>query len=334
MTSLEDIARRAFAPVAEAVRNEAIPGAALGIVDAGGITAIRSAGNAEWQPTRTPLTPDMLFDLASLTKVLLTAPAVMKLAAMGRVDLDRPLSSALADMNQAEPDAPARAVTVRDLLSHSAGLPAWAPIYTYGDDPARLKAYVLQHRWPVGPPVYSDIGYILLGILVERLTGQPLELLFRGPELTARPESVHSVATERCPWRGRVMRGQVHDENAYALGGLAGHAGLFGTIGAVMDAARGILTGQGLGSDIVDEMARPVSQTHGLGWQVKHPDWSGGQSCSSGTIGHLGFTGTGLWIDRQRGLAWALLTNRVHPSRHRATPIMDLRRQVGEAVCG
>jgi CubicO group peptidase (beta-lactamase class C family) len=130
-----------------------------------------------------------------------------------------------------------------------------------------------------------------------------------------------------------VIRGQVHDENAYALGGLAGHAGLFGTVDAVLDSAHGVLTGAALGAEATAEMARPVSATRALGWQVKHADWSGGQACSDGTLGHLGFTGTGMWVDRARDIAWTLLTNRVHPSRHRQSPIGELRRAVGEAVC-
>jgi CubicO group peptidase (beta-lactamase class C family) len=125
------------------------------------------------------------------------------------------------------------------------------------------------------------------------------------------------------------MRGEVHDENAFALGGAAGHAGLFGTIDGVLDAAQRLL--QAIEPWWAQLRVRQ-SATRCLGWEARHEGWSGGDACSEETIGHTGFTGTGVWIDFRSGLCWALLTNRVHPTRHRDTGIDALRRRVGELV--
>ena len=124
------------------------------------------------------------------------------------------------------------------------------------------------------------------------------------------------------------MRGEVHDENAFALGGASGHAGLFGGIDAVLGFARALMAGEVLAPDTLATMRAPHSATRALGWEIRHPDWAGGLVCSPATIGHTGFTGTGLWIDWDRGLAWSLLTNRVHPTRHVDTGIQMLRRRV------
>jgi CubicO group peptidase (beta-lactamase class C family) len=128
------------------------------------------------------------------------------------------------------------------------------------------------------------------------------------------------------------MRGEVHDENAFALGGAAGHAGLFGSIDAVLDFARALMAGEVLAPETLAEMRRSHSATRALGWEIRHADWAGGLACSPDTIGHTGFTGTGLWIDWPRGIAWSLLANRVHPSRHVDTGIQALRRRVGERM--
>jgi CubicO group peptidase (beta-lactamase class C family) len=206
------------------------------------------------------------------------------------------------------------------------------PLYTYGQDPATLRAFILQRVWQPGPPVYSDINFMLLGVLIERLTGLPLDQQELPDGLTFRPDPARCAATERCTWRGRVMRGEVHDENAFALGGASGHAGLFGTVDAVLDFAEGILTGRALSPEGLAAIRTRQSPTRTIGWEAAHPGWSGGDVCSAETIGHTGFTGTGLWIDFARGVAWTLLTNRVHPTRHRDTGIVALRRDTGERV--
>ena len=309
----------------------AIPGAALGVVTTEGQRTVEIVGLAQRHPSVEPLRRDTWFDLASLTKVLFTTPTILGLAAQGRIALDDPLVAAIPDLRQYDMNAAERRLTFRQCLSHATHLPAVEPLYTYGLEPMTLRAFILQLVWRAGPPVYSDINFMLLGIAIERLMGCLLGDLALPSGLTWHPDPANAAATEHCTWRGRVMRGEVHDENAFALGGPAGHAGLFGTIDGVLDAAQALLQGAG---PWTREMRVRQSATRCLGWEVRHDGWSGGDACSPETIGHTGFTGTGVWIDFERGVAWALLTNRVHPTRHRETGIQALRRQVGDLVVG
>ncbi|MGZ8997658.1 MAG: serine hydrolase domain-containing protein [Allosphingosinicella sp.] len=323
---------QAFAPALAAIGDGRIPAAALGIVTANGREDFRFAGMAAVVPKPEHLTAGHWFDLASLTKVIATTSMVLSLAQDGRLDLDRPLTDAIPDLRQYDvANAAERQLTFRDCLAHRTFLPAVEPIYTYGDDPERLRAFVLQREWRHGQPCYSDINFILLGIAIERITGQPLSAWPLPPGLSYGPPPGAAVATEACTWRGRVMKGEVHDENAWALGGASGHAGLFGTLSGVMGFARGLLDG----SDSAFLLEAIRTRLHGdrtCGWEKRFAGWHGGDSCSDETIGHTGFTGTGLWVDFERGLGWTLLTNRVHPTRHRETGIADLRRSVGDAV--
>ncbi|MBV9756206.1 MAG: beta-lactamase family protein, partial [Alphaproteobacteria bacterium] len=290
--------------------------------------AVRVAGLAQREPAPAPMQRSTWFDLASLTKPIFTATAILRLVAEGRIGLDDPLTVAIPDLRQYDPAAPERRLTFRQCLGHQTHLPAVEPLYTYGQDPATLRAFVLQRVWPAGPPCYSDINFILLGIAIERLTGRELRDQELPPGLTFRPPPSHAAATERCTWRGRVLRGEVHDENAAAFGGAAGHAGLFGTVDGVLDFAAGLLR------DAPAAVRARQSATRTIGWEARHDGWSGGDACSDATIGHTGFTGTGLWIDFACGIAWTLLTNRVHPSRHRETGIAALRRAVGDLIAG
>ncbi|HEX8127019.1 MAG TPA: serine hydrolase domain-containing protein [Allosphingosinicella sp.] len=325
----------AFAPAAAAVADGRIPGAALGIVSADGRRAVRLAGMAALLPEAEPLTEAHWFDLASLTKVIATTTMILALAERGRLDLDRPLTDAIPDLRQYDVEnAPERRLTFRDCLAHRTFLPAVEPIYTYGGDPARLRAFVLQREWRHGPPVYSDINFILLGIAIERITGAPLSDWPLPDGLGFGPPPGPAVSTEACSWRGRVLRGEVHDENASALGGAAGHAGLFGTVAGVLDFASGLLDGSGASPAMIEAIRTPLRDHRTCGWESRFDGWHGGDSCSASTIGHTGFTGTGLWVDFDRQVGWTLLTNRVHPTRHRETAIAELRRATGEAVIG
>ena len=324
---------QAFAPAAKAVASGRIPGATLGVVAQDGRRWVWCAGMAAWVPEQEALTEEHWFDLASVSKVIATTTMILRLADAGSVDLDRPLTDAIPDLRQYDIDQAAeRRLSFRDCLVHRTFLPAVEPIYTYGDDPARLRAFVLQREWRHGPPVYSDINFILLGIAVERITGEPLSRWPLGPGLSYGPPPGPAVATEHCSWRGRVLKGEVHDENAFALGGAAGHAGLFGTVAGVLDFAQGLLDGSGATPFMLDAIREPVHGHRTCGWEVGFEGWHGGDACSAETIGHTGFTGTGLWVDFGRGLAWTLLTNRVHPTRHKESGIAELRRATGDAV--
>lgn len=325
----------AFAPARAAIAEGRIPGAALGIVTADGKRAVAVTGMAALVPNPEELTREHWFDLASLTKVIATTTMILRLADEGRLDLDRPITDAIPDLRQYDvAGAAERRLTFRDCLAHRTHLPAVEPIYTYVDDPARLRAFVLQREWKSGPPVYSDINYILLGIAVERLTGAPLSLWPLGAGLSYGPPLGPAVATEFCSWRGRILKGEVHDENASALGGTAGHAGLFGTVDGVLDFAQGLLDGSGASPVMLDAIRSPIRDHRTCGWEARFDGWHGGDACSAATIGHTGFTGTGLWVDFDRGVAWTLLTNRVHPSRHSESGISDLRIAVGNLIGG
>jgi CubicO group peptidase (beta-lactamase class C family) len=323
---------QAFAPAAAAIAEGRIPGAALGIVHADGRREMRHAGMAALVPEPEALTADHWFDLASLSKVIATTTMILMLAEQGRIDLDRPLTDAIPDLRQYDvANAAERRLTFRDCLAHRTFLPAVEPIYTYGGDPDRLRAFVLQREWKHGPSVYSDINFILLGIAIERLTGGSLRDWPLGEGLSYGPPPGPAVATEACSWRGRVMKGEVHDENCFALGGATGHAGLFGTLNGVLDFAQGLIGGSA-SPFLLDAIRTRQRDDRTCGWERKFEGWHGGDACSAETIGHTGFTGTGLWIDFERGLAWALLTNRVHPTRHRETGIAELRQTTGDAV--
>ena len=331
--TVEAVCEIGFAPAREAVESGGIPGAALGVVGADGQSAVRLAGMASLVPARETLTRDHWFDLASLSKVIATTTMILTLAEQGRLDLDRPLTDAIPDLRQYDvAGAAERKLTFRDCLMHRSFLPAVEPIYTYGDDPARLRAFILQREWRHGSPVYSDINFILLGIAIERLTRASLTDWPLGAGLGFGPPPGPAVATEHCSWRGRVMKGEVQDENAYALGGAPGHAGMFGTVDGVLGFARALMAGEILSETMMAEICAAGDRHRTCGWERAFAGWHGGDACSAETIGHTGFTGTGLWIDFERGLAWTLLSNRVHPTRHADSGITTLRPAVGDRV--
>lgn len=322
---------RAFALLEASVAAGKIPGGVLGLVDRSGARLTRAVGAAQKLPLARQMQESTWFDLASLTKVLFTTPKILELAAAGRIDLDAPLVSVIADFVQYNADNWQRKITFRQCLGHQTPLPGVFPLYTYGDDPNRLRHFVLQRDWPAGPAVYSDLNFILLGIAIERLEGKTIRQIAPMPGFAWSVDPAQAAATEHDPWRGRVLCGEVHDENCAALQG-AGHAGLFGTVSAVLDFAQHALDADASGSSETALMRKALSGRRTHGWERPYEGWSGGELCSPGTIGHTGFTGTGLWIDFDNGHAWTLLTNRVHPTRHFDSGIFALRRAVGDGI--
>ena len=329
--TVADLVERAFAPVRERIAAGRIPGGILGVVTASGERAVLVDGAAQIEPVHRHLTRQTSYDLASLTKVIFTTPRILAHAREGRFDLDAPLTTVIPDFRQYDVNCWERKVTFRQSLGHQTLFPGVEPIYTYGGDPNRLRAFVLQREWrKLEAPVYSDINFILLGIALERIARHGIRDFKLPAGLTWRPGPANTAATEYCAWRGRVMVGEVHDENCWALQG-TGHAGLFGTIDAVLDFGTSLIDGS---NKDVPLMRASLSEKRTHGWEHPYAGWSGGDRCNASVIGHTGFTGTGLWVDFDRGLAWSLLTNRVHPSRHFDSGIFDLRRTVGDIING
>lgn len=327
MTQTEARFNRAFAPLETAIGNGRIPGGVLGFIDADGNRAVRAMGQAQTVPHTRPMTENTWFDLASLTKVLFTTERILTLADAGKIDLDARLTSVLPDFRHYNLDNWERKITFRQCLGHQTPFPGVFPLYTYGRDPDLLRTFLLQHEFQAGPAVYSDINFMLLGLALERGEGHWICEMDPGAGFAWSADPAKSAATEDCYWRHRVLAGEVHDDNCSALQG-AGHAGLFGTIAAVLDFAATKLAGTG-----PDALIRtPLSGRRTHGWERPYEGWSGGEHCSPATIGHTGFTGTGLWIDFDRGHAWTLLTNRVHPTRHFDSGIIALRRAVGDLI--
>ena len=331
MTDIDQVLDRAFAPLQQSVEARRIPGGVLGVVDRNGVRATRAAGSAQLVPTQRPMTEDTWFDLASLTKVLFTTPRILALAEAGTIELDAPLISVLPDFRQYNADNWERKITFRQCLGHQTPFPSVFPIYTYGRDPELLRAFVLQHEWQAGPSVYSDINFILLGLALERLERRSIRQMDPGPGFAWSADPTSAAATEDCTWRNRMLVGEVHDDNCSALQG-SGHAGLFGTAASVLDFAHGLLDSTGASEQTIALMRTPLSARRTHGWERPYEGWSGGERCSTKTIGHTGFTGTGLWIDIAKGRAWTLLTNRIHPTRHFDSGIVGLRRAVGDLV--
>jgi len=290
------------------------------------------------------VTENTIYDMASLTKVIVTTTSAMMLAQQKRLDLDAPVQRYLPEFSaaaKADPNPSWRArVTVRMLMLHDSGLPAHRDYYkeAKGHDAVleKILAEPLVHE-PGTQVEYSDLGFILLGEIIERLTGETLEQFAKGhifaplgmsDTMYNPPASMRAriAPTELdTDFRKRLLRGEVHDENAFALGGVSGNAGLFGTAGDLAAFAQMLLNGgiyahhRLLARTTIQEFtARQLvgDSARTLGWDVPTPPNSAaGHYLSASTYGHTGFTGTSLWIDPERGLFVVLLTNRVNPTR-------------------
>ncbi len=333
------------------VSSGCFPGAVLLVARRGRVAHLRAYGYAQLHPERRPMSEDTLFDLASLTKVVATTPVVLRLVERGELSLDDPVSMyfpAFAGGAKGE-------VRVWHLLTHTSGLPAHLPLYSIlsrGDEVYGFIARLDLEYAPGSRVVYSDLGFILLGGIVERVTGEPLdrvasELIFKPlgmrETLFNPPEELRerAAATEYCRWRGRVLRGEVHDENAWFMGGVAGHAGLFSTaadlaVYAQMWLNRGSYNGVRVLSPLTVELAtrnhtRGLNECRGLGWALNCRPCSCGDLMSPSAYGHTGFTGTSLWIDPAYDLFVVLLTNRVHPTRENQC-LLRARRLIHNAV--
>ncbi len=327
-----------------AIAGRAFPCAVAETGDATQVTWRTAVGHVTYAADAVPADLDTVFDLASLTKVLATTLLTMQAVDRGLVALADPVSGHLPEWSGADRED----VTIEDLLTHSSGLPAWHPLYRElrGVRAAveRIARVPLDYA-PRTAAVYSDLGFIVLGHLLERVRARPLDAQFAdvthalglADALTfrfhRRPSVVCAPTELDLAWRGRLLVGEVHDENAWALGGVAGHAGLFGTADAVGVIARHLLQVLQGRSGLVsrDTAARFFTRraaipgsSRALGWDTMLPTSSCGTRMSPGAVGHTGFTGTSLWLDPARDRYAVLFTNRVHPDR-RHDGIQDAR---------
>jgi len=341
--------------VTTALSEGAAPGAAVVVGRHGRIVHLAGYGRTDNDPDSPPVTDSTIYDLASLTKVIGTTTAIMMLVDEKRLDPGSRVGEILPEWNG---DNVKSGVTVKNLLLHDSGLPAFAPVWKDARGPEafleRIAATPLEYA-PGSKTVYSDFGAILLGFIVERVSGQPLDTFLEqrvfGPlglhetgfnplRWSAPGVAVRIAATEvDTTFRMTHVRGSVHDENAFAMGGVAGHAGLFSSardlaIVAQMLLDRGESHGRRLvGENTVSEFTRRASpaSTRALGWDTPGENSSAGDFFSTGSFGHTGFTGTSIWIDPERDLFLVLLTNRVDPSRENQRHVR-LRRDLADAV--
>lgn len=306
---------------------------------------MKTLGNAVLKPNPVPMKRDTIFDLASLTKPLATALAMMKLVDDGAVNLDEPIGELLPGMDMKDKQE----ITPRLLLSHASGLRDWEPFYSrldgvpLGKRKQQVIEWILHSSLVFSPgsrALYSDLGFMLLEWIIQEKTGRDLdqfvhEEFYRPLGLnlflcnSTRPVPVEKAvfaATEFCPWRKRVLQGEVHDENASAMGGYAGHAGLFGTatdVGSIGDflvrcynGSPGELLRPDTVQTFFSRQQDPKDTSWALGWDTpSRLGSSTGTLFSKKSVGHLGFTGTSLWMDLEKQVMVIFLTNRIHPSR-------------------
>jgi CubicO group peptidase (beta-lactamase class C family) len=328
------------------LKEKVYPGAVLLTAQEKNIVFFDTVGDRSLRPQPLPMEKETRFDLASLTKPLATTLAAMKLEEDNLLDLDEPISSLIEPF----PWRDKADITPRLLLNHSSGLPDWKPYYLeliklpIKERKPAVRRLIMEeslHEASQTVSLYSDLGFIVLEWIIEIMTGnnlssflstnfyQPLGLKnLHLDTVTREPMNEKGLyaATEHCPWRKEIMQGHVHDENAYALGGYSGHAGLFGTahdIFTLTTTLVNIYHGYNLGllksktvRTFLSRQEMVPGSTWALGWDMPSKNnSSSGNYFSPNSIGHTGFTGTSIWIDLKKNITVIFLTNRIHPSR-------------------
>ena len=355
----------AFAAAAEVLRQgmatRAFPAASVEVGTRENITWREAFGTLTYDDSAPPTDQNTIFDLASLTKVISTTTLTMRAVDDGVIGLDDLVSQWIPEWRSSD----RAGVTLRDLLAHSSGLTAYLPYYRDLAGRAEFQAAIATSPLEYTPrtqAIYSDLGFMLLGFILEDARNRSISAwpgamdpaVLLGSQfkrvssyvtsdpltfLPPRDWRDRTAPTEHDAWRGRTPVGEVHDENAWALGGVAGHAGLFGTAGAVGAFARAVLHTV-LGTHVLAkattmrefiQRTRIPGSSRALGWDTMLPTSSCGTLMSPSAIGHTGFTGTSLWIDWERDLYIVLLTNRVHGGRDN-TQIQQVRPRFHDAV--
>lgn len=332
--------------VQRGIERRAFPSAVVETGTTTDVTSRRAFGRLTYEDDAPATTESTIYDLASLTKVLAVTPRAMQAVEARALALDDRVSKYLPDWRGIDRES----VTIADLLEHASGLTAYLPFFRDHRGRAEFERAIctlpLEYA-PRAQSIYSDLGFILLGFILDDV-GFPLRespiLRLKAEATTAwfdLPDALHRLAapTELDLWRGRLLQGEVHDENAWALGSVAGHAGMFGTADAVGAFARDVL--RGLGGETTfarpDTFARFARKSavsgssRALGWDTMLPTSSCGTRMSPRALGHTGFTGTSLWIDPELDLYVVFLTNRVHPARDN-NGIQQVRRALHDAI--
>lgn len=328
----------AFSVLREAIRQGAFPCASLAVTHGAKLVALKSVGRFTYEPDSAPVATDTLFDVASLTKVVATTTMAAILYERGLLELDATVAGTIPEFLAdacGEADARRRDVTFRMLLAHSSGLPAYEKLYLKAPSRDELLRAAFTTSLSADPGTraeYSDVGFIDLGAALERIAQESLDefcqrevfgpLAMTGttfnPPLQAR-QQIPPTADEREGFRKRIVQGEVQDENAFTLGGIAGHAGLFSTAESLARFAHAMLGGGRtiLRPETVAAFTRressPAGTSRALGWDTPSAPSQSGKYFGRASFGHLGYTGTSLWVDPDRRLSIILLTNRTWP---------------------
>ncbi|HZD94147.1 MAG TPA: serine hydrolase domain-containing protein [Candidatus Sulfotelmatobacter sp.] len=330
----ERLFQRAFDVLRSGIDQRAFPGASLAIAHKDRLIALKGLGRFTYASDSPAVTADTLYDLASVTKVVATTTACMLLYERGVLKLDQPLCELLPEFAGSDPAR--KLVTLRMLLAHSSGLPAYIKLFQTAHNKEELLQQALQVPLTASPGTraeYSDIGFILLGEVLDQLTGEPLDR-FSQREIFSPLGLAHMTYSPTQDWkalippteddqtfRHRLVHGEVNDENAFVMGGVAAHAGCFSTALDVSVFAQCMLQG---GTPIIQPSTVeiftrrqdfPLGTSYALGWDTPSQPSQSGKYFSSRSYGHLGYTGTSLWIDPDRRLSVTLLTNRTWPDR-------------------
>jgi serine-type D-Ala-D-Ala carboxypeptidase len=331
----EEIFAVPFSILEEAIAERAFPAASIAATHKGRVAALKTLGRFTYEPMTHPVTPATLFDLASLTKTVATTSMAMLLYEHGLLDLDAPVAAIVPEfISGAEKDPRRNDVSLRMLLAHSSGLPAHEKLFLKVKTRDELLRAALSMPLAAGPLTrvdYSDIGFIILGIALERLAGESLDRFCQreifGPlgmsNTTFNPpienrKQIPPTADDRT-FRRRIIQGEVQDENASVLGGVAPHAGLFSTARdlaqfayAMLNPGRPVFRTETI-VVFTRRESTPEGTTRGLGWDTPSASSQSGKYFSANSYGHLGYTGTSLWIDPERHISITLLTNRTWP---------------------
>jgi CubicO group peptidase (beta-lactamase class C family) len=330
--------QRAFSVLQAGIAQRAFPGAAVGITHHGKLIAHKGLGHFTYEANSPAVLAETVYDLASVTKAVATTTACMILHERGQLKLEQPLAELLPEFAASlqNNDPRRQQVTLRMLLAHSSGLPAYIKLFQTAQSKAELLTQAFQVPLAADPGTraeYSDIGFILLGEAIQKLSGQLLDQ-FCQSEIFAKLGLAHTIFNPPVNWkslippteddhtfRHRLIQGEVNDENASVLGGVAGHAGCFSTAMDVSIFAHCMLLG---GTPLVSRQTHelftrredfPPGTSRTLGWDTPSQPSQSGKYFSSRAYGHLGYTGTSLWIDPDRQLSVTLLTNRTWPDR-------------------